>query len=108
LIEPYNEKFDFAFLSGALTTAFPSGNPEVLMRMLARMGQVAESGFAFNYLTATEQDTTGVNLTYLYPRELVAFVCRSLFPKAEVYLETSKLGPDSQETMFVVKKPRIT
>ncbi|EKD86851.1 MAG: hypothetical protein ACD_37C00126G0004 [uncultured bacterium] len=105
LVEPYGEKFDFAFLSGALTTALPSDNTAFMMRMLARMGQVTNSGFAFNYLTGTKQKLEGVHLTHFYSRELVALLCDELFPNADRFVIPSQLGPTMQDTVFIVKKP---
>ncbi len=106
LVEPYGEKFDFAFLSGALTIAIPSGNTRFMMRMLARLGQVTDSGFAFNYLTGTTQKFDGEMLTHFYPRELVAFLCDELFPDSDRFVIPSQIGVSIQDTVFVVKKPK--
>ncbi len=109
LVEPEGERFDYAFLSGALTVALPSGNPAFMMRMLARMGKVTESGFAFNYLTGTSRQIPDgeISLTHFYPRDLVAFLCDELFPNAERFVLSSQLGAVMQDTVFVVKKPDV-
>jgi len=76
-----------------------------MMRMLVRLDQVTESGFAFNYLTGTSHRLDGEMLTHLYSRELVAFLCDELFPNAERFVLSSQLGAVTQDTVFVVKKP---
>lgn len=107
LVEPTGEKFDFAFLSGSLTTALPSGNTQFMMRMLARLGQVTDSGFAFNYLTGATEEIEGEMLTHFYSRDLVAFLCDELFPNADRFVIPSQIGVSIQDTVFVVKKPRV-
>jgi SAM-dependent methyltransferase len=101
--EPYVEHFDYVFLSGALAPVLPSGNVEFMKKMLARMGELAKIGFAFNYLTDTQQKDEGINLTYLYPRDVVVEICKELFPGLEIYLRTAQIGFDAQDTVFVIK-----
>jgi len=88
-----DEKFDYAFSSGALSTRLDSDNNVFLEKMVKRMWDLTTVGVSFNFLTDEEPDT--VPEIFFYSVDKVMAICKGIVgSNGKVSLE---IDPDRYE-----------
>ena len=71
-----NEKFDFVFCSGGLSTALESDNYDFIESMIRKMWELADVGVAFNFLT--EEIPRTDKLVFHYSADKVVSKCKNI------------------------------
>lgn len=85
ILEPsFQEKFDFAFASGSLTTRLASDNYKFLEAMIAKMWLLSRKGVGFNFLAGMNYDW---DYAFAYNPRRVMRICNQVAPEARIIAE---------------------
>ena len=79
-----NEKFDYVFCSGALSTALESNNYDFIESMIRKMWQLCDTGVAFNFLTK-EIPWTDKNIFHYDADKVIAKCNQIIHPDGQIY-----------------------
>lgn len=97
----FNNKFDFVFCSGALTTNLASDNYPIMEEWIKKMWELKKVGVAFNFLLEQFEGHNFGNL-FLYDWKKVIRVCKNLTPKPRIHTIITPAGAgDTLDEMHV-------
>lgn len=96
LKQTFQQKFDFVFCSGALTTKLDTDNYEILTSWIPKMWSFAQKGVGFNFLIENGADSGDL---FFYDPNRVFKICRKQIPQAKIESITTSagMGNDFQE-----------
>lgn len=85
----FQQKFDFVFCSGALTTRLDTDNYAILNSWIPKMWQLAKRGVVFNFLFADDAKSSDL---FFYDPDRVITICKAKIPEAKIETITTSAG----------------
>lgn len=93
------EKFDYAFSSGALSTRLDSDNNAFLEKMVKRMWELTNIGVSFNFLT--EEPPQKEPELFYYSVDRVMAICKGIVSSnGKVLLEMNQEGSEAHVYLY--------
>ena len=93
-----DQKFDFTFCSGALSTNLPSDNYSFAEAMLQEMWKMTGKGLAFNILSDDDKEPDPD--LFFYNLKKIIKICKQVAPESKIHIEKNSLSFQTHIYMF--------